>query len=220
MLYFKLLISDDIEIIGNYPQTEFSKGYNPNNPNGHWNVKHNSFPNFQPNYELDFTKNAIPTDLIDAASCSHGLVISKKFKEILEEFNLPPSKFYPLNVKYKNENLPYYWFHFIIDDIWSSLDLEKSTIKITHNSNHSNFVIQPAISKEFLIKLDNYYASIIDYNFSYDKLCFNENFQNFDILNIDKLHYDALISSKLKKRIEAANLTGFETQLFRGIQNR
>ena len=56
-MYYNIGRSDDLEVIGHYPQTSLKKGYNPSLSDSHWAVKPDSFPNFIPNLELEFSIN-------------------------------------------------------------------------------------------------------------------------------------------------------------------
>lgn len=96
-LFFKAFNSGDLKEIGHYPQTSLREGYNPNLPNSIWDIKHNEFPDFILNYELELHKDAIPTNYIEGVS-NLGMIVDFKFKTILEKVNLPEHQFYPIKV--------------------------------------------------------------------------------------------------------------------------
>ena len=110
--YYKISNSIDINEIGNYPQTDLKQGYNPNLTNSIWNIKYNEIPNFILNYELELNKKAIPTKCIQGIDTS-GLIVDYKLKKILEKFNLPEKKFFPIKVYQQGNLLEYYDFHFV-----------------------------------------------------------------------------------------------------------
>lgn len=101
--------------------------------------------------------------------------------------------------------------------MWEFIDVENSTIKIQHKSNSKNYVVQPMISKECIHKLSKFYSESIDFDMQADKLFFKKSFPKYDIISIDYLYPDSLISTGLKRALEDAGLTGFGTKLFNRI---
>lgn len=95
MLYFKIFNSGDINEIGHYPQTGLRKGYDPRLPNSHWQVKHNEFPDFIPNYELELHPYAVATNYLDGTGDYSGFLVDGAFKKVLEVHKLPPPLFLP-----------------------------------------------------------------------------------------------------------------------------
>ena len=103
MIYYKSLNKIILILIsqGIYPQTILSDDYNPSLPNSHWNLKRNEFAKFDLNYQLKMNLNAKPTSFLDGASSSNGLIVSENLKLFLNDFNLPPHKFYKIEVMHK-----------------------------------------------------------------------------------------------------------------------
>ncbi|KKM62567.1 hypothetical protein LCGC14_1520310, partial [marine sediment metagenome] len=196
MLYFKIFNSDNLDEIGHYPQTKLKAGYNPSLPESHWQVKSNEFPDFIPNYELELHEKAVPTNLIDPASGSFGLVVDSKLKTLFQEFNLPPHHFYPIKIYQKSKLLDYYWMHFIISDFWENIDMDKSTLRIQSNTSKDIYIILPVLSKEYVEKLSLYYLHKYEYTLFADKLYFKDSFQIYDIIDIEFLEYTPLISAR------------------------
>lgn len=217
MRYFSINSTQDLRIIRHYPQTHFRKGYNPTLPNAHRNIKNNKFPDFLPELELEINSKAIPTNLIDKIGASFGLIVDKDLKEILELYKLPPHRFYPIKVYHNEKLMDYYWFHFIVPDIWSKINFKDSEIRIQHSFNVQNFVVLPMVDKNYVKYLNLHFSRNINFNVKPEKIILNNKFENYDIINLDFLHYPTLISNKLKKTMEAEGITGFETKLFKPL---
>jgi len=220
MLYYKLSNAIEIEEIGHYPQTSFSKGHNPSLPNSHWQVRAYEFPNFSPNFDIELHRKSEATNIIDGIGGYHGILLDEMTKNILEKAQLPPHRFHPINVVQSGKKLDYYWFHFITNNFINYIDTEKSTIKIQHNINDNNFVVQPVLSIDYLKRLINYYNSQLNYNIIPENIYFTDNWPNYDLFTLDPWIHDTIISSKLKKILSENNLNGFITNLIRSIKNK
>ncbi len=212
MKYYSIGSSDNLKVIGHYPQTEFKKDFNHGTPNSYRNVHPREFPNFNPDLEITLHKNAIPTDYIEKVGPAFGIIINKIFKTVLEQFNLPPHRFYPIKVYHKAELLEYYWFHYIID-IWEFVDIEKSSAQIFHKFK---FEVQEIIP---IPNLD----SILDFKKSLDRklklkinsLILKKNHPKYDAIETTKVEYSGvLLSENLVNTLNEAGLTGFETKPF------
>lgn len=213
MRYYYLSRSDNLNIIGHYPQTKLRKGYNPRLSDSHWQVKKYEFPDFIPKLELELHKNAIPTDYLHFINLNHGLIVSKKMKETLEKFQLPRHHFYPISVYHKGNLLDYYWMHYIIDDFWDLLNNTKSYAEIKKMIDPITFSVEskvPILSREQIINEK--------YSLEHTKIIVIGNiemkttFPNYDFYQIDCLSYNNIISQSLKESIIYEGLTGFEAK--------
>jgi len=212
MKYYIINWSDDLRKIGYYPQTGLSKGYNPTLDNSHRKVDQFNFPDFIPNLELELHENAIPTNFIMRIGATFGIIIDDKFKNLLQQFNLPPHHFYKIKVSYNNVILNYYWFHYIVDDFWDYIDLENSTIKITHNTNHENFKIKPIKSIQNLIEIRTNLER--GFYLTANELILKKNLP-YDIFSLtNELYYPPIISERLKNKLDDECMTGYEIKLF------
>lgn len=181
MEYFQIRNSTDLNEIGDYPQTTFVKGYNP--LLGHRKVKSYEFPNFSPNYELQLTAQAKVTDNISKVGANFGMVVNEKVKAILKNFKLPKHRFYSMKVYKDDEALPYYWFHYIIDDFWNFLDTKNSYGEIFEMELTNKKVIKsfPLISKEQLKKVEDQENTILK---QIGKIQMLPNFPKYDFYQI------------------------------------
>lgn len=217
MRYFSIGSTYNLEVIGHYPQTDFRDGYNPTLSDSHWQVKKNEFPDFVPNFELELHDTAIPTDLIDGIGGYHGLLISSKFKDVLQKYVLPSHHFYPIKVYHKNKLLNYFWFHYLVQDIWNGINLKESEIRIQHSSNKDNMVILPLIDKSYVKYLNDYFLNKHEFNLLPEKIVLNKNFKSLDVIDIDFLYSYPLISNELRKTLLEEGLTGFELKLYKKL---
>ncbi len=216
MNYYSISNSLEINAYGHNPQTTLRKGYNPTLENSHWNVHYDYFPEFKPNLQLELYKQSFVTDYLDAHAVSFGLVINERFKEILLHHHLPAHRFYPIDVYQFDEKLAYYWFHFITNNFLDWVDKDVSSV-----------LIRPLIPSRRHEVLDSFdlkgsYESRVDSlnklpNLSaiyWEKLKFNSQFPEYDILYTNELKRLTLISEKLKNALEASGITGLEYKLF------
>lgn len=205
MKYYYIDETREIKTIGHYPQTSASK-----DKRGHFDgydsqlrMYYNRFPDFEPKYALDLHSNSIATDIIDKASLPFGFVVGQKLKNLLEELNLPPHRFYPINV-YGTE-LNYYWFHYITN-IWNYIDFESSEIEVVHKFKFNVEEIKTFTSFDEIM---TFKKSLPRQNIlRFGAIRLNNNFPNYDIFEITGPQYFTLISEKLKNKLLEKNITG------------
>ncbi len=208
MKYFNIGLTNDISVIGYYPQTERTqkRGYHIDNFKSELNVHPDLFPDFEPIYGLDLHPNSKQTDLIDKASLDFGFVVSEKLKLILEMFKLPPHKFYRIDVF--GANIQYYWLHYITK-IDKYLDMKNTEIEIYNN--RPPFIVQE-------VKIFNSYNEMIEfkknlpYNLAvrYKKITLKSEFPNYDLFEVTGIQYFTLISQKLKNELFHQDISGLE----------
>ena len=125
-MYFNLGTSENLYTIGSYPQISQTENNIFNSPFSTQRINYGNIPNEIPYLELEFYKNAKITDMLSSTTPYFGLIINVKLKNLLEQFNIPKYKFYPI-VLFRNKiNVKdYYWFNFY-DDIFQYIDMERS----------------------------------------------------------------------------------------------
>jgi hypothetical protein len=216
MKYYTISHSSELKDIGYYPQTEINPGYNPTLPKSAYNFPRNTFPNYLPSVELKLNDKAISTNLIDKSTIlSFGIVVDKEFKQLLETFNLPPHRFYPIQVFHKNNLLDYYWMCYIVDS-FEYIDKKKSILGIYHFSSFELKKTIPFPSNK--IKLIKYKESKDILMFH--KIYFNENFPNYDLINFSSRegqYLPCLFSERLLRELQKRNLTGITYRQFEKI---
>lgn len=205
MKYFNIGQTSEIDVIGFYPQTKRAVGYHVDSVN---NVMRNLFPDYQPLYGLELNPNSKATDVIDKGILNFGLVISQRFKTLLEAFNLPPHRFYPIDVL--GTDIKYYWFHYI-SNMEKYIDFNKTELEI-YNSLPPFEVQKRFVSESYeaLIEICREIVSTRGRAIRYKLIQINGNFPCYDLFEIVGAQYFTLISGKLKEEIIKNNITGLE----------
>lgn len=206
MKYYTFFNTDELNVIGEYPQIEKSEKYNLSSPYSYWNVFWNKFPEFEPIYSVKIRNNAVATNLLHSLPGFKGLTIDDELKDLLCKFKLPPHRFYPVEVVHHNKQLKYYWFHFI-DSFINYVDFEKTTFELFQKWPFT-------ILKEFNVSsVDQLHKLEGELNFEKDiqikKLVLLDTFPKYDILSLGNITPLILISEELKKTLEESKLQGF-----------
>ncbi|SFW52783.1 hypothetical protein SAMN02927921_02155 [Sinomicrobium oceani] len=212
MNYYIYGWSDDLNVIGHYPQTKLREGYNPRN-NGHFKVKPNVFPDFIPNLELDMHKKAKKTDFL-GFSISNGIIVNKKCVQILEKHTLPHHHIYPIKVYQNGALLNYFWIHYIVNDFWDWLDIELSEAVIFDDKK----IFEAVAPLDLNIPPDEfrnleYFELPYHQHLRWDKIVFKKGFP-YDLYQTRDVQILEIMSERLKETLEKENLTGFTTTLF------
>ncbi|MBO0591282.1 hypothetical protein I2486_07655 [Cellulophaga sp. E16_2] len=210
MKYYNIGLSDNISVIGCYPQTERTKKneYHINSYNSELKVANYEFPEFTPKYGIDLCKNAIATDILDRATLDFGLVVNERVKNILENYILPPHRFYPINV-FGQSKYDYYWFHYITP-FNSIINIENCEIEVF---DKYDFIIIEILRFNNLSELQSFSKEMIfdpNNDIRYKSIQLKSTFPKYDLFEITGAQYFTLISAKLKERLDIENITGLE----------
>ncbi len=216
MKYFTLSISDDLKVIGYYPQLKFKKGYDPSLSNGYYCVKKDEFPNFIPDYELELNKKAKATNILPLYPEGKGLLVDEKVKQILKTHYLPPHAFYPMKLHYKGSILDYYWFHFIPNDFWKLLDTNNSYAEVVKIKKGQVSLIKKIkiTSLGQIQKEKKQYTGRTPIRLGELKMSFE--FSKYDFYKTGAFSH-IIVSQKLKDTLEKNNITGYTAKLFNKI---
>ena len=209
MTYYNIGSTNEIDVIGNYPQTQRTKrlGYHVDDVNSELKVKSDVFPKFHPKYGLDLHPKSKETDVLDRGTLDFGFVVSNKLKTLLGKFKLPPHKFYRIDVYGTSKD--YYWFH-TITDFATFFDVRKSEIEIF---DILTLEVTENILFESLTGLNEYRKKLVmeaGKIMRYKSIQLNSTFPNYDLFEIQGAQYFTLISNKLKKTFEQEGITGLE----------
>ncbi len=226
MKYFSVSISDDLKIIGNYPQTKLRTDSGDNvRIDGYLAMEANKFPDFMPNFKLELHEKAIPTNFLPISPASFGWIVDDKLKSIIEKHKLPRHHFYKIKVYHKNEILIYYWFHYIIDDFYEFIDKSKSYGEVYEFKNTTKAPIkkiETVVKETFPIhswdqvlkekKKHGYNTTRIG------KIVMKDDFPKYDIYETRCINYITIISENLRNDSIKEGMTGFETKLYNKFQ--
>ena len=217
MNYYSIGITDDPKIIGYYPQLKFRNGYNPNLPNGFYNLPVHQFPEFVPYLEYELHREAKPVNILPPYPGRFAFIVDEKVKEILERHHLPPHEFYPTKVYFKEKVLQYFWFHCVPDDFWELLDSKNSygdvmEIKLAKATKVGQV---PILSREQIIEEKKKYKGLK--TLVLGRLKMSSEFGKYDFYRTGAFNH-SIISGRLKQVFEKENITGIELNLFNKLK--
>ena len=136
--------------------------------------------------------------------------ISEKFKELLEEYNLPQHKFYEAKVLFQNKYHPYYVWHLIFQNYLEYIDFQNTRY---NNLNSFRKLKQDKLEiKQFSSynEMRAYSRSNWSRSWNYEKIVMKSSFRDIDYCYVSGLNGGNLVSERLKIAIEEAGLTGVE----------
>ncbi|NME67387.1 hypothetical protein [Flammeovirga aprica] len=155
----------------------------------------------------DFTYGSLEPPNVDI------IIVSKKFKEILDQFLLPFHKFYEievLNVEMKDK---YFMLHFLDKDFY--IDFKKSKFKFIKKNDNTTLKIfdQIITSQDEFYEIKRNHADIKNRTID---LVFVDNFflEKYDFLFKAPGSNYPIVSEELKQAIINSNITGVEFSNF------
>jgi hypothetical protein len=213
MNFYNIGRTNEIDVIGFYPQTKLADLYNLEANDSFRKVLFDSFPDFQPKYGLILNPNSKETDLLDSVSLGFGFVVSERLKILLREFILPPHRFYPMDVI--GSAINYFWFHYITE-IEKYIDYAKTEIEVY--KSRAPFNVEEIKTFSSQIEIMNFKRAL-PYNkaIKFKSIQLKENFPNYDIFEITGAQYFTLISERLRDKLIRENITGLEIVEYKKI---
>ena len=206
MKYYSIGITEDLNLIGSYPQIEKEDDYNLSLSNSYWNVTWERSPDFIPNYKIRINDKAKITNLLSNLSGFYGLTVDENLKNLLLKFNLPQHQFYPINVRYLNKYLNYFWFHFI-NSLLNYVDFQNSIFELFKKSPYK--ILEELVFSS-LIELQNKVKGLgFEYSIRLKNLKLNDNFPQYDVISLWGITPLILVSENLKMELEKSDLNGF-----------
>jgi hypothetical protein len=167
------------------------------------------------NFELH--KSSKKSDFIWIGAFSTGYVISEKLRKLLQNFVLPPHKYYTITFKQWNKKGSqwkiingYSWLFFGNETGEYNVDFRKSTFDFTYHVKNLN-VIESEIKIE---SYKDYMDFILKTQRSPDctKIFFNRNFnKDLDLWSCNFLSGENYISEKLLNSLIENKITGYRT---------
>jgi hypothetical protein len=183
-----------------YPAVENFEDYDFNKANSVYKLDSDSFPDFIPDISYKLAKGAKLCDVMEKSNISAcGLLINEKVKEVLEQFNLVPHKYFPATIEDKGIIHQYYWVHFVWEDGIKYLDFANSKFKIKRASKDLGEVEVQSLNELHSKQGELGFMNMI-HNYEYTFI--NPNFDLF----IHPLNKTIFVSENLKSKM--ANFSG------------
>jgi hypothetical protein len=186
-----------------YPAVQSYDSYDFKAYNSMHTLKAWKFPEHTPDIRFKLKPGAKLTDLLTQAaiSSSTGLLLSKKFKELIEKFVMAEHKFYPALIEAYGSFHEYYWLHLVWPEGVSYVDYSATKFNVVRFSK----IIEPieirsyddlkekgiALGRSLMI-----YAKEIVMRLP-----------EFDVFP-KPINGGVIIAEKVKRQIELSNLTG------------
>lgn len=157
-----------------YPAVESYEDYDFKGFNSVYNLDSDCFPDFTPDIRFKLAKGAKLCDVMGQGTISAcGLLINEKVKEVLEQFNLIPHKYFSATIEDKGVIHQYFWVHFVWEDGIKHLDFENSKFQINEFGDNLGEVeietYKELLDKQtelgFMKTVYNYQSLMIDVNF-------------------------------------------------------
>jgi hypothetical protein len=210
MPFYSIKTTSERKIIGpEYPQIQTMDGnIHRDAEDSVYNVFCDTFPHFEPNLDhFVLHEKALLTDIVSAAMISCGLVVNQKVKMILEDYRLPPHKFYPAVIKHKGSfHKNYFWFYFI-SDIFNYIDYKETKFIITDMFDNKIEDCNNINSASSLRSLKNDLPD--DKNVDSELIRLDSKTSlPFDLFKITFGNYRTFITEKLKEAFTENSITG------------
>lgn len=178
-----------------YPAVESFEDYDFKGFNSVYNLDSDCFPDFTPDIRFKLAKGAKLCDVMGQGTISAcGLLINEKVKEVLEQFNLIPHKYFSATIEDKGVIHQYFWVHFVWEDGIKHLDFENSKFKIKRASKDLGEVEIGSLAELHSKQSELGFMNMIH---NYEYTFFNPNFNLF----IHPLNKTIFVSDELKAKM-------------------
>jgi len=199
---------------GGYPQSQeiiLEPGKTVKDSNFIWQIDKSEFPSFSPNTgTLKLMNGSKVTDFISAATISWGFIISKKVKKILENFSLPPIRFYKCPIIHKGKIIENYFLMHLICDLTDKIDFRSSDFYIDDFGDFKEHVE--------IDDLNDFNTKIVELNkesnfleIKASKLRFDKDYiLDIDIFQIESISNKTFITKRINDRFIEEKVTGID----------
>lgn len=193
---------DTVETGRTYPAVQSYDDYNFKAYNSMHTLRTGMFPEHTPDIRFKLSPGAKLTDLLSQAAISgNGLLLSKRFKELIEYFNIADHVFYPAIVESDGIVHEYYWLHVVWMEGTFFVDYKTTKFNVTRFGK----IIEP-IEISSYEDLKNKAIALNRKAMIYAKEIVMR-LPKFDIFP-KPINGGLIITEKVKRQIEASNLTG------------
>lgn len=213
MEFYKFFASLEVDDIGTYPQCTYNRAVVENFPTIMEMEPDRLEPQI-PILELKLNEGAKITSVI-SSSLPFGLVVNQNVKRILQRNNLPPHRFYPINILGGQNGISYFWFHYVIEDFFEVVDMKRSILKIIHITDFDKPLQLLTLEDELTIR-DIKKDLSFEHGLKFHKIYFTEKIRKYDLYGMRYVEHYTFINEKLRKELEEEAFTGFEVKFLIG----
>ncbi len=199
---------DTLETGNAFPAAESYDNYDFNAPNSVHKLNFREFPDFVPDIRFKLAKGAKLTDMLSQAAISaHGFLINEKLKNVFEQFNMVPHKYYPASIEDHHGNFHrYFWLHLIWEEWKNIIDWKNSNFFIRRVSKNMGPIEISSYDDFLSLKEELGVLKMIDF----EKIIFKNKIQ-FDLFT--QLKSDVYSTKKLKEYIEFNSFSGVDFKI-------
>ena len=189
-----------------FPQVHMVDGYNFKAPDSVHHIRHNKFPDFTPDLRFRLREEAKLTDMLSQAAVSgHGFLISDGIRHVLEQFTLPPHRYFKATIDVNgilHDN--YFWVHFNWKDSPKFINFPKSQFFIRRFSKNLGPIAISSIEDFWIKKQELGTMKLIDYS----RITISST--SLDVITIP-FKGDIFISTYLNQKLLESNISGIQT---------
>lgn len=188
-----------------FPAVESYDDYDFDGPNSVYKLDSDFFPDFVPDIRFKLAKGAKLCDIMGQATISAcGLLISPRLKDIFDQFNIVPHRYYLANIETKGVLHQYYWMHIVWNDGINHLVFKDSKFQINEFGDNLGD-LEISSYKDLLDKQTE--LGFMKMIFNYNSVMFNIVFDVFT----HPLNKTIYLSENIYNTIMHKNLTGIDT---------
>jgi hypothetical protein len=212
-------LSLELEKKGNFARRDFvPPEYDYDSPHSEGNLSQFELPDYEPQFsDLILTKQSVLTDFVGdgGAIGSAGFIVSNRVKMILSDFKLGPHRFYPLRLVSLKEKKAieghYFWLQIVIVDYFDWIDYKNSKFVIRNRLKKTDEDLEVNKAKD-LKKLTDEFDIGSMRSIAFSKIVLNEKYEQnaYDLFYLFHVARPAIVSKKLKDRLNEEKITGLE----------
>ena len=209
-MYYQIKNRTDKEVGGVFPQA-----LSINQELIH-SIKSNEFTNFDTELVFALDPNAKLTDVLsEAAILANGILINRKTKDLLDNFNVMQHRYYKCIVTTKGKQHDYYYLH-LLDDFTKMVDYSQSVFYWTKSTFRKGEITLSSYEEYLNKKKENGILWGVDAEVIVLNHSFNKNLDLFSCLPFNKKVYlSEVLANEFKKQLvtgisinEAPNIFG------------
>jgi hypothetical protein len=163
-----------------------------------------------PLIKFELQKRSKLTDVLSNIELTTGFLISKKVKEIFDQFHLMRHQYFNATIETKEGLFEYFWLHLTEPDLTKKIDYKKSVFYETEYTFKKEKISLDSFEHYQKLKSKDKDAS---FGVKLDKITFSDSFdKTLDIFTFLPFDNQIYISKKLKIKLEENNINSFKIE--------